>query len=80
MTQASNLLLIVCLHVSVTLQAISGSGTALISFTKIDYTNQSMADLGLPEENYSPSNFYRIGLIGKQRVVGPDDQRIYRSR
>jgi hypothetical protein len=62
------LLLAVCLA-GPALQAVSGQGNSLIFFEKFDYTNQTMTDLGFPEDNYSPSNFYTVSIVEKQRVV-----------
>lgn len=62
-------LILACLLSSASLQAASAVGNSHVTFTKFDYTNQTMADLGLPEDNYSPSNFYTISLIRRQRVV-----------
>ena len=45
------------------------SGNELVSYEKFDYSNQSMTDLGLPEDNYSPSNFYTLSIVQKQTVV-----------
>jgi hypothetical protein len=62
-------LILVCFCLAMTQQAASATGNSLIVFSKFDYTNQTMGDLGLPEENYSPSNFYTLSLVKKQRVV-----------
>lgn len=62
-------LLLASILLSGSLQAASEFGNSHVTFTKFDYTNQTMGDLGLPEDNYSPSNFYTISLIRKQRVV-----------
>jgi hypothetical protein len=66
------LLLAVCLAVP-TLQAVSAQGNSLVVFEKFDYTNQTMSDMGFPEDNYSPSNFYTVSIIEKQRVVSSHD-------
>jgi hypothetical protein len=62
-------LLISCLLAQATQQAYSESGNSLVSFVKVYYTNQTMAELGLPESNYAPSNFYTVSLVRKQSVV-----------
>lgn len=62
-------LLVFCLLLSASYQATSAYGNDLVSYTKFDYTNQTMGDLGMPEDNYSPSNFYTVSLVRKQRVV-----------
>lgn len=61
--------LIVALLASVSLQAYSAHGNNHVTYEKFEYTNQSMTDLGFPEDNYSPSNFYTLSIVGKQRVV-----------
>ena len=66
------LILAVCLAAP-TLQAATGQGNSLVIFEKFDYTNQTMTDLGFPEDNYSPSNFYTVSIIEKQRVVSSHD-------
>lgn len=55
---------------TVTLQAVSAKGNEHVMFEKFDYTNQTMSDLGFPEDNYSPSNFYTVSIPAKQIVVG----------
>lgn len=62
-------LLLSCLLIAVSQQAMSAVGNDLVTYTKFDYTNQTMGDLGLPEDNYSPSNFYTLSLVRKQSVV-----------
>lgn len=56
--------------VSASLQAYKAKGNEHVLFEKFDYTNQTMTDLGFPEDNYSPSNFYTVSIVEKQRVVG----------
>ena len=70
------LLLSICL-VSPALQFYSAQGSALVVFEKFTYTNQSMTDLGFPEDNYSPSNFYTVSIVEKQRVVNSHDLEYY---
>lgn len=62
-------ILLLALVISVSHQYTSAAGNDLVSFEKFEYTNQSMTELGFPEDNYSPSNFYTIVLTANQRVV-----------
>lgn len=65
----TNLLLAACL-VAVSTQAYTVKGNDYVLFEKFDYTNQTMTELGFPEDNFSPSNFYTLSIVQKQRVVG----------
>ena len=59
---------------AVTQQAMSSTSKDNVRYSKFDYTNQTMGDLDLPEENYSPSNFYSVSLTRKQRMVYSSDE------
>lgn len=72
-------LFLAALCITASHQAIAASGNALISFSKFDYTNQTMGDLGLPEDNYSPSNFYTVSIARRQRVVSWDNREHIRA-
>lgn len=61
-------LVLVALLLSGSLQAIAAKGNEHVIFEKFDYVNQTMTDLGFPEDNYSPSNFYTVSLTKNQRV------------
>ena len=65
--------------VAASTQAYTAKGNDHILFEKFDYTNQTMAELGFPEENFSPSNFYTVSIVEKQRVVGERQSRTCRS-
>lgn len=46
----------------------SGSGSSLVHYEKFEYTNQTMSELGFPEDNYSPSNFYTLSISNGQSI------------
>lgn len=48
----------------------AGVGNELVTYEKFDYTNQTMGEMGFPEDDYSPSNFYTISVVENQVVVG----------
>ena len=60
---------IFALLATLSLQAYSAQGSHHVMFEKFEYTNQSMTDLGFPEDNYSPSNFYTVSIAYNQRIV-----------
>ena len=61
-------LTVITLVICTTLQAVSVEGNDLVAFEKFDYLNQSMEELGFPEDNYSPSNFYTLSIVNQQRL------------
>lgn len=65
-----NLFLLLCLS-CISLQAVSGGGNDLVFYEKFEYTNQTMSEMGFPDDNYSPSNFYTIAVSKDVRVVSP---------
>ena len=66
---------------SVSHAAVSAVGNELVSYEKFDYTNQTMSEMGFPDDNYSPSNYYTISMVEKQVVVGGrDPERVRASR
>lgn len=72
----TKLALVACL-LAASMQAYSAKGNEHVLFEKFDYTNQTMSDLGFPEDNYSPSNFYTVSIVEKQRVVGHSDKECF---
>ena len=69
-------LVLIAILATVTLQAVSLKGNNHVTYEKFDYVNQTMTELGFPEENYSPSNFYTVSINEKQRVVVTSHQNV----
>lgn len=69
-------LILISLLLAASQQAVQARGSDHVIFEKFDYINQTMSDLGLPEDYYSPSNFYTVSLSPKQRTVTSTHQNV----